>query len=266
MRFIYSKTFRWAFGIFLFIALLFILDTSGYLNAPKSLVQRVFGTVGGSFKKVFDLTKDTAVTIGTIKNLARENAGLNQQIDELSAENARLQSAKLENQTLRRTLGFAEQASYKMVPAEVLILDPTGFVQIIVIDKGEANGLQLGQAVIVSPGILVGRVTKTYRTTSEITLITDPTMTINAEVSDSGARGLLKGEHGISLILDLVTQNEVIKSGDRLITSGLAGDFPRGLLIGEINAIKSSSSELFQQAFVSPIVDLRNLRFVFVIQ
>jgi rod shape-determining protein MreC len=91
-------------------------------------------------------------------------------------------------------------------------------------------------------------------------------MTINGEVADSGARGLVRGEHGISLILDLVTQNEVIKPGDKVITSGLSGDFPRGLLIGDISAIKTSSSELFQQAFVTPVADLKNLRFVFIVK
>jgi rod shape-determining protein MreC len=198
--------------------------------------------------------------------LAKNNAELTQKIDELSFDNARLQSAKNENATLRRALNFKENVEYDMIPAEVRTQDPTGFSQIVILNKGQDDGVNLGQAVIVSPGILIGRVTKALKTTSEVTLITDPNMTINGEVADSGARGLVKGEHGISLILDLVTQNEVIKSGDKIITSGLSGDFPRGLLVGEINAIKTSSSELFQQAYVSPGTDLKNLSFVFAVK
>lgn len=266
MRFIYTKTFRRFFAAFIVVALFIIADALGYLSFAKSFFQNTIGKTSHALSSGLSKTKDTFAVIATISKLAKENAQLNQKVDELSFENARLQSAKNENITLRRALNFIEEHKYDTIPAEVTSQDPTGFSQTVIIDKGESDGVMLGQSAIVSPGLLIGRVTKTYRNTSEITLITDPSMTINGEISDSGARGLVKGEHGISLVLDLVTQNEVIKSGDKIITSGLAGDFPRGLLVGEINAIKSSSSELFQQAFVTPVADLKNLRLVFIVK
>jgi rod shape-determining protein MreC len=266
MRFIYTKNFRRFFAAFILVALFIIADALGYLAFIKSIFQNIIGGTSQAFSTGLNKTKDGFAVVATISKLAKENAQLNQKVDELSFENARLQSAKNENITLRRALNFIEEQKYDTIPAEVKTQDPTGFSQTVIIDKGEADGITLGQSAIVSPGLLVGRITKTYRNTSEITLITDPTMTINGEISDSGARGLVKGEHGISLVLDLVTQNEVIKTGDKIITSGLSGDFPRGLLVGEINSIKSSSSELFQQAFVAPIADLKNLRLVFIVK
>jgi rod shape-determining protein MreC len=266
MRFIYTKTFRRLFIAFVIVALFIIADRAGYLGLAKSAIQKTFGSAAQGVGSGINRAKDFFAVVATLSRLARDNAELGQRIDELSFENSRLQTAKAENAALRRALNFQEEQRYDMVPAEVKAMDPTGFSQTIVIDKGEADGVILGQAVIAAPGLLVGRITKTYRNSSEITLITDPAMTISGEVTESGARGLVKGEHGISLILDLVTQNEVIKSGDRIITSGLAGDFPRGLLIGEINAIKTSSSDLFQQAFVSPVADLKNLKFVFIVR
>lgn len=266
MRFIYTKTFRRAFIAFVLIACLVIADQWNYLSFVKSGTQNVFGAAGRTVGSGFSGVKNLVQVATTLSGLATQNAELEQQINELSFENARLQSARAENLTLRRALNFQEEPTYQTVPAEVRIMDPTGFSQTVVIDKGELSGIVPGQAVVTAPGLLVGRVTKTYRTTAEVTLITDPVTTISAEVAESGARGLVRGEHGISLVLDLVTQNEVIKSGDKIITSGLAGDFPRGLLVGEINSIKSSSSELFQQAFVSPAADLRNLSTVFVVK
>lgn len=266
MRFIYTKTFRRAFVAFVLIACLIMADQLNYLAFAKSGVQNLFGYTGQAVGNTFNGIKNLFKVAGTLSSLAAQNAELEQQINELSFENARLQSAKAENQTLRRALNFQEDQTYNTIPAEVQIMDPTGFSQTIIIDKGDVHGVVLGQAVAAAPGLLVGRITKIYRTTSEVTLITDPATTISAEVTETGARGLVRGEHGISLVLDLVTQNEVIKSGDKLITSGLAGDFPRGLLVGEINSIKSSSSELFQQAFVSPAADLKNLNMVFVIR
>jgi rod shape-determining protein MreC len=266
MRFIYSKSFRRAFVAFLLVAAFIIADRLSYISWFKSGVQNALGSTSQSASRGFRGVKEFFTVLATLAKLSRENAELNHRIDELSFENARLQSAKTENVTLRRALNFTEGVDYETIPAEVSVQDPTGFSQTVLINKGELDGVILGQAVVVTPGLLVGRVTKTYRTTSEMTLVTDPSMTINGEIADSGARGLVKGEHGLSLVLDLVTQNEVIKSGDKIITSGLSGDFPRGLLVGEINAIKSSSSDLFQQAFVSPVADLRNLRFVFVVK
>jgi rod shape-determining protein MreC len=266
MRFIYTKTFRRLFIVFVAVALLIMADRAGYLGVLKSGVQKGLGNAGQGVGRTFAKTREFFSIVGTLSGLARENAELGQRLDELSFENSRLQSAKTENVALRRALNFQEERRYDTIPVEVEVMDPTGFSQTIIIGKGQSDGIQLGQAVIAAPGLLVGRVTKVDRGTSEVTLITDPSMTINGEVSDSGARGLVRGEHGISLILDLVTQNEVIKSGDRIITSGLSGDFPRGLLVGEINAIKTSSSELFQQAFVSPVADLKNLRFLFVVR
>jgi len=163
-------------------------------------------------------------------------------------------------------LNFKQQSTFNLLAVNVLTLDPTGFTQTITIDKGQSSGLKVNQPIVVSPGILVGKITKLYNDSAEVTLITDPSITVNAEVVDSGARGLLRGEHGLSLLLDLVTQNELIKSGDSVISSGLSDDYPRGLLIGQVSAFRSNATDLFQKAYVSPAADLRNLRFLFAIQ
>jgi rod shape-determining protein MreC len=266
MRFIYTKNFRRGFIVFVLVATLVIADRLNYLSWVKSVFQNGVGGLSRSVSSGITGAKDFFSVLATLSNLAKDNAELSHRVDELSFENARLQTAKNENVTLRRALNFKEDTEYQTIPAEVESQDPTGFSQTVVLNKGEADGVILGQAVITTPGLLAGRITKTYRNTSEMTLITDPAMTINGEVADSGARGLVKGEHGISLTLDLVTQNEVIKNGDKIITSGLSGDFPRGLLVGEINAIRGSASDLFQQAFVAPMADLKNLRFVFIVK
>jgi rod shape-determining protein MreC len=266
MRFFYTKTFSRAFAIFVIIALVIILDARGYLGVAKNGYLRVYGNITNSLGRGTDSVKNLFQTIFTIKNLARENAVLSQKIDELSFENARLQSAKEENAALRRSLSFQEQSLNNLLGVEVLSMDPTGFSQSVVINKGYNAQIKPGQPVVVAPGLLVGKIAKVYQSTAEVILITDPSVVVNGEVAESSAKGLVKGEHGLGLIFGLVTQNELIKTGDQVITSGLSNDYPRGLLVGEITSIRSSSSELFQKAYVSPAADLRNLRFLFVIQ
>lgn len=266
MRFIYTKTFNRIFAIFVLLALLVIMDVKGYLGLLKDGFFRVYGQTSNSLASGTNGVKGAFETLFTIQHLASDNAQLNQKIQGLSFENARLKSAQDENQSLRLALNLKQQSKLNLLPVEVLNSDPTGFTQTLVIDKGEDARIRLNQAVVVSPGLLVGKITKLYPNSAQVTLITDPSIVINAEVVDSGARGLIRGEHGLGLSLDLVTQNESIKTGDQVITSGLSSDFSRGLLIGSISAIHSNASELFQKAFVSPAADLRNLRFIFVVQ
>ncbi|MBI2607730.1 MAG: rod shape-determining protein MreC [Candidatus Doudnabacteria bacterium] len=266
MRFIYTKTFARLSVVFVLIALLIMADAKGYSDFAKDVFLRAYGPSVQTVVKGTDSVKSFFGVIFAIRDIVKENAELNQRINELSFENSRLSAAKQENLGLRRALALREQREFNLVAAEVETLDPTGFTQTIIIDKGENAGVRPATSVITAPGLLVGLVTKVYPTNAEVTLITDPIIKINAEVADSGARGLVVGEHGLSLGFDLITQNEVIKPQDQVITSGLANEFPRGLLIGEITSIQSSSSELFQKAFVSPAADLRNLRFLFVIQ
>jgi rod shape-determining protein MreC len=266
MRFIYTKTFAKIFTIFVFLALFVILDMEGYIGLLKDGFFRVYGYTTQKVTGATDSVKTVFKTLFTIRSLVSENASLNQKIDQLSFDNARLKSAQDENTALRRALNYKQQSSLNLLPTEVLILDSTGFSQTLVVDKGENSKVALNQPVVVAPGLLVGKVTKIYPNSAEVTLITNPDMVVNAEAVDSGARGLIRGEHGLGLSFDLVTQNEFIKSGDQLITSGLSEDFPRGLLVGEVAGLRSSATDLFQKASVTPAADLRNLRFLFIVQ
>ena len=266
MRFIYTKTFTKIFTLFVILALFFILNTLGYIDFAKDGFLRAYGFVTWKISAATGGVKSVFNTLFIIKNLVRENAVLNHQVDELSFDNARLKSAQDENTALRKALNFQQQSDLNLLPAEVLTLDATGFSQIVIVNKGENHSVKINQPVVVAPGLLIGKVTKVSASSSEVTLITDPSIVVNAEVVDSGARGLIRGEHGLALTFDLVTQNELIKSGDQVVTSGLSNDFPRGLLIGNIAALRSNTSELFQKAYVSPAASLRTLRFLSIIQ
>jgi rod shape-determining protein MreC len=266
MRFIYTKTFVRIFTAFVLVSLFAILDMTGSLGFAKNGFSRIFGGTAKGISNVTGGVKNTFSTLATIRSLVRENSEAEQKIQELTFENARLKASQNENISLRRTLGFRQQSGLNMVAAELLTLDPTGFNQTITLDKGQESGIEAGEAVVVAPGILVAKITRVYGDFSEATLITDPDIAVNAEVVDSGAKGLIRGEHGLTLALDLLTQNDLIKTGDQVVTSGLSGDFPAGLLIGSIAAVRSQNTELFQKAYVSSAADLRNLKFLYVVK
>jgi len=266
MRFIYTKTFIRLFTVFVLVSLVAILDMTGSLGFLKDGFFRVFSAATQSVGQVTTGVKNTFSTLASIRKLVHENAEGLQKIQALTFENARLRSSQNENISLRRALTLKQQSQLSLMAVEVLTLDPTGFSQTVTLDKGQDSGVAVGMPVVVAPGILVAKITKVYPTSSEATLVTDPDVAVNAEVVDSGAKGLIRGEHGLTLALDLLTQNDLIKTGDQVITSGLSGDFPRGLLIGSIAAVRSQNTDLFQKAYVSSAADLRNLRFVYVVK
>jgi rod shape-determining protein MreC len=176
MRFIYTKTFLRIFAVFILLALLVVLDARGYIGRVKSGFIGIYGYSTTKLAAGTNLVKDSFKTLFIIRKLVKENANLNSEVNQLVFENARLKSAQDENSALRRELNFRQQSNFSVMPVEVLISDPTGFSQTIVIDKGADHGIKLNQPIVAQPGLLVGKVSKVYAKTSEVTLITDPSI------------------------------------------------------------------------------------------
>ena len=82
----------------------------------------------------------------------------------------------------------------------------------------------------------------------------------------TGAKGIVRGEYGLGLVLDMVSQTDLLNVGDDVVTSGLGSDISKGLLIGKIKELQVSSDKLFQGALISPRVKYANLDTIFIIK
>jgi rod shape-determining protein MreC len=204
--------------------------------------------------------------MGSIGDLKNENEKLIGENQSLLAQNNRLKDAENENQSLRQQLSLAPRKNFDLESSFIIAQDPQGLGNYFLIDKGENSGIKTGMAAIVSDGILVGQVTDAYSSSAKVTLITDPTSAINAEVQNSGAKGIVNGEYGLGLQMGMISQAEVLSEGDTVIASGLGGKIPRGLTIGKIGRIGQSPDKLFQTASVVPAIDVSDLRTVFIIK
>lgn len=231
----------------------------GFVLGVSSPFLKTFRIFSGGVSGFFDF-------LGSIGDLKSENEKLLRENQGLVAENNRLKDAEKENQDLRKQLALAPRSDFNLEAGFVIAQDPQGLGNYFLIDKGENAGIKTGMPVIVSNGILVGRVTESYSRAAKITLITDPSSAINAEAQDSGARGIVKGEYGLGLKMDMISQAEVLSEGDTVISSGLGGNIPRGLTIGKIGQVGQSPDKLFQEASVVPVVDVSKLRIVFVVK
>lgn len=251
---------------FLVLTGLVFLSVSALLNPVVDLARQAVNFLTFPMVKIFDKFRSFFSIIINLKNLAYENQILNRQVEKLVAEVANLEKAKEENRFLRQGLGFQRESDFMLIPAEIIAWDFFNLDRGITLNRGEKQGVKEGDPVVVSGNILVGVVSQAFANTSQMNLLSFSGVVVNAEAFPGGGKGIVRGEHGLGITFDLVSQTEVIKSGDRILTSGLGGQFPKNLLIGEIGNIRSSESELFQKASIIPATNLRNLRFVFVIR
>lgn len=193
-----------------------------------------------------------------------ENNRIRERLATLEAENSALLEFRHENQRLRGVLGILDSTELKGVVASVIAFDPSNWERTAVIDRGTLSGLQPGMAVIHNNGV-VGQVISSGPSTSRVLLLTDHASGIDALVQGSRTRGVVEGFGERQCKLRYVLADEDLKVGDRLITSGMDGVFPKGLLIGIVSDFKRTRSGLFQLVEVRPSVDLARLENVLVV-
>lgn len=265
MKFLSRKNLKILSVIVILIIIIFVSS-----RGVDNLVKGFMLTIASPFMKTFRIFSGGAAGffdfLGSIGDLKKENEELTKRNQELLAENARLKDTEKENEILRREMKLAPKEKYDLEASFVIAQDPGSRGNRFLIDKGRNSGIDENMPVIVSGGILVGKVSEVFSDTSRISLITDRDSAVNAEVIDSGAKGIARGTFGLGLMVDMISQADVIKEGDEVITSGLGKEMPRGLLIGKIGKIDQSQDKLFQQATILSPVDFLDLRVVFVVK
>lgn len=263
------KIFGNRFYVFLILiaSIIFIifLNLIGILPPLNNLARKVFSpinkgasSVGKKIGGFFDFFKQ-------IKNLSKENKNLEEKVKNLLVDNVKLKKIEKENEILREQLDYQKYSEHKLLPAFIFGFNPNNLLQTINLNRGEKDGVKKGMAIVVLKGVLVGQIKEANYSDSSGLLITDGNSVIPAKILDSEADGIVKGEHGLGLIIDMIPQDKIIKKGDIVITSDLGGKLPKDFVIGEIEEILSSENELFQKARIKSPVNFKELESVYVV-
>lgn len=193
----------------------------------------------------------------------QDNLALLDDNRQLKSELDRFEEVRLANERLRKLLDFKKEVQLPTLPAQVISEDASSWFRTVVIDKGAKDGLLEGLPVVVAEGV-VGRTIRVADSQSTVLLITDASSAVASLVQDNRTRGVCRGQ-GVQLTLDFALRLAEIKVGDKIVTSGTGGVFPKGLVVGSINHISKGEYGLFQSVSVTPGVDFSRLEEVLVL-
>lgn len=207
---------------------------------------------------------DILNALASRRRLEDENKVLRMQFDELQGQVAALRGLKEENSRLHRLLEFKESGPLRLLPSEVIGRDTRQWYSSIVIDKGTRRGV-LPDMPVVAEGGVVGKVIEAAPDVSTVLLIVDRRSRVGGVVERTRETGVAGGSSFNTLRLDYLPRRCEAKPGDRVVTSGLGGVYPRGLVLGEVISVYDGESGLANCADISPSVDFSRLEAVFVV-
>ena len=201
----------------------------------------------------------------TQNQLASENARLKQQQLTTAVQVQRNQSLQAENAYLRRLLASREKFGDSAIAVEIMSDGRDPFSRRIIVDKGSSDHVLPGQAVIDDTG-LVGQVTRVQVLSSEITLITDKGQAVPVEVLRNGLHAIAFG-HGQDNTLELafMATNMDIQNGDKLVTSGIDGTYPRGVPVAVVTQIERNAGYPFAKITCTPSAGVDRYRNLLVV-
>ena len=253
----------------LLIVLGLILDELGAIDPLEGLFLQITTPLQRWIDGLTDRAIGASSSWSDLRTLRARNQQLETLIDQLQIENVRLKEAEAQNEDLRRKLNFAETyPQYVLKAAEVrgqvIGSEPNNFMAALIIDLGKRDGIQKGMPVVTERG-LVGHIQKVGANWSKVLLVIDPSSSVAALSQSSRAPGLVSGQLAQDLSMTYIPQSETISVGDVVLTSGMGGNYPKGLVIGQITEVEQRDIDTYQNASVRPSVNFSRLETVLVI-
>ncbi len=243
--------------IYLKIVILFFLFITlhyfGWLNPVENKLRNFFlWAISPINKQSFQNNQSTDVLTNALG-----------QIDILNAKNKTLEK---ENFDLRSQLNFKAKNKFDLLGAEVIAKNIEAIDQVIILNRGVADGVKIDQPIIYGDGILIGKIIKVENNISFARLLNDNQSKIAATVTNSNhSLGVVEGGYGLSIKMNFIPRNENVAIGDQIITSGIELSIPNGLVIGKVAAIENESYQPFQQAVITPAVEYQKVNLVSII-
>ncbi|CAM3110348.1 rod shape-determining protein MreC [Filibacter tadaridae] len=257
-------------GIIVLVAMIsFSLRDRQHASLPEQIVKDVVGFGQSFFSKPAHYITGVIENIDGILNTYDENKTLKSRLSEYASGQAELADVRSENERLREIIGKEDNLrDYEPVHATVISRNPDQWEEKIIVDKGEVHGVGKNMAVITANG-LVGKVILVNKFTSTIELLSTENRNFRVASVIPGKKsafGLIEGYDPArgELIMKRIDSNFDVEVGQKVISSGLGGIFPQGLLIGEVTEISTDDYGLTKLAYIRPAANFAMLDHVII--
>ncbi len=217
------------------------------------------------YRALNEFTSNADITIRRMLSAFDENKLLRKEVNQLLLEKQQYREIILENERLKALLSFKEQEPRYVTAARVIARGPDRLLNIVIIDKGEKNGIEKGMAVITPQG-LIGKVYSVRDSFSDVLLLKDSNFSVAVRLQNSRREGVVSGAGYDYCLLKYVPPEENVVKGDVVITSGFDGIFPEGLPVGVISKVRKEGIEFFQYIEVKPFQSSDKLEDVIVLK
>ncbi len=236
----------------------------------KSLAFSVFYPFQWAGVSTITFVKDFFSSIKHNKYLKEELAQTKKLLEEYERTQFEFDEIKRENERLRRLIGVQSEMEYETVIAEIVAKSPQNFYKTLIVNRGNSSGIKKWMPVVAyqdNEKCVVGKVIDVQTYSSRIHPLIEQTSYIGAMLKNSRYSGLLVGQSPLSenCILQYIDRRVDIQYGNTVVTSGMGGVFPKGILIGEVVSVSKKRYGIFQEAMVQPKVDLGRLEEVYII-
>lgn len=177
-----------------------------------------------------------------IKEIAKENQDLRRDNLLMLQELADLKKREKDWEFSENVVSAFKEKNYRFIMARVIGRNPYYLNNTFFIDRGTRDGVKAGMTVVAGGKFVVGRVRNAEKSWSEITMLTNPSSSASVIFQDSGLIGVARGDRGIGLIIDLLSLEKEVVTGETILTSGLDASFPPGLPVGTVGGIETQEN------------------------
>ena len=251
------------------ILLGFLLDRLGYMGPARNLLRTALAPIQGEISGTAQELADYFEASADVRALQAQNEELESLVNNLMVENVRLKELERENDALRQLLNYTRnnpQFTYQAasVVGRSIGVDPTNLLYYVYIDVGARSGVAEGMPAITDRG-LVGRVTAVGPNSAQVLMLLDPASSVNAIIQNSRVIGVVKGNIDGTVSMERIPPTDEVNPGDIVLTSGLGGNFPDKLVIGQVTEVLQRDQDMFQVARLRPTVDFGKLETLLIV-
>jgi len=244
-----------------FVGMMIYAATTGFETITGAVLKPMQGGISAISNGIHELFGDSA------KSLKKENEALKEEVNTLREQQVELEELRRQNETYKEFLALKEEnPDFVFVDARVIAADPTDPYGNFTVGAGSLADVKVGNAVITPEG-LVGVVSEVGLNYAKVKTVLDPSLQIAAYDSRTREDGLTGNEYALAtdgkLKLCRLTRDATAAEGDFVVTYG--GQYPAGLLIGKITAVKSETDGLSKYAEIEPFAPVSSVAEVFVI-